>query len=70
MASQHPSGGRKCARCFQPLPANTSFCVACGCDNGQTDAYSRQISADNEVRFMKENRSPLMRWLYSLGFFR
>ncbi|ADB15353.1 hypothetical protein Psta_0667 [Pirellula staleyi DSM 6068] len=41
--------GRLCARCRQPLPPETSFCVGCGLQNGEDELIGRQIGFDQQI---------------------
>ena len=40
-----------CSRCRQPLPAGTSYCVACGCNNESVlDGKIAKVGRDLESR--------------------
>ncbi len=45
-----------CSRCRQPLPAGTSYCIACGCNNESLlDAKVSKLGSDLESRAMWNN---------------
>jgi hypothetical protein len=55
-----------CSRCRQPLPAGTSYCVACGCNNESLlDSKRSTIGRQLEDRRNWENLCrmfPFLRW--------
>lgn len=63
MATQR---SRNCARCRQPLPDGSSYCVACGCNNeGLLDDKIVKVNNQLEARRNWENLCrmfPFLRW--------
>ena len=55
-----------CSRCRQPLPAGTSYCVACGCNNesvldGKVSSIGRQLESRKEWENLCR-MFPFLRW--------
>ena len=38
-----------CARCWQPLPKEVSFCAACGFDNGEFVRMGKRATFDEKI---------------------
>jgi len=59
----------KCARCRQPLPEGSGYCVSCGCSNDfavQQRRLNVNEQADKRIGWMKSIREALR----GIGFFR
>lgn len=52
-----PASGPSCTRCRQPLPAGTTFCLACGFNNGGEAFAKKQLSVGLELQRRGESQS-------------
>lgn len=66
MSQPNSAGGRKCVRCQQPLPADTTFCIGCGQQNASDELIGRQLGIENELERRRGNTSF---WNQVISFF-
>lgn len=56
-SSKPPASGPTCTRCRQSLSTGSTFCVACGFNNGREDLARNQLSIGQQLERRNEERS-------------
>jgi predicted amidophosphoribosyltransferase len=62
MPSYNQAGKRLCSRCQQPLPEGSGYCVACGFQNPDDMAVSRQLTFKEDMK-RERQKTTLIDWI-------